>query len=190
MESVGFKEWAVVCEAFGQGRQSIILRKGGIAEGRDGFSFKHTEFFLFPTWFHEQPQKVREVALPLPEQSDLTIEIRYAARIARSQTISSWEIAEALMPFHILRPEVVRERFDYDQAPGLHVAFLRVYRLIPGWSFPNEKRYGGCRSWVTLPEQPTELRLEPVLSDGEHEQRLTEFLAALRTGMTTPVPSP
>ena len=52
MESVGFKEWAVVCEAMGRGRQSIILRKGGIAEGREGFSFKYPEFFLFPTWFH------------------------------------------------------------------------------------------------------------------------------------------
>ena len=60
MESIGFKEWAAVCEALGQGRQSVILRKGGIAEGREGFSFKHSEFFLFPTWFHEQPKKVRE----------------------------------------------------------------------------------------------------------------------------------
>jgi hypothetical protein len=34
MESVGFKEWAIVGEALGRGRQSIILRKGGIAEGR------------------------------------------------------------------------------------------------------------------------------------------------------------
>src|SRR3982751_5907895 len=60
MESIGFKEWSVVCEALGHGRQSIILRKGGVAEGREGFSFKHSKFFLFPTWFHEQPQKVRE----------------------------------------------------------------------------------------------------------------------------------
>jgi len=37
MESVGFKEWSLVCDAFGRGEQSIILRKGGIAEGREGF---------------------------------------------------------------------------------------------------------------------------------------------------------
>jgi hypothetical protein len=57
MQSVGFKEWALVCEALGTGRQSIILRKGGIAEGRDGFSFQHREFFLFPTFFHEQLER-------------------------------------------------------------------------------------------------------------------------------------
>ena len=60
MESVAFKEWAIVCEALGRGRQSIILRKGRIAEGRGGFSFRHREFFLFPTFCHEQPEKVRE----------------------------------------------------------------------------------------------------------------------------------
>ena len=55
MESIGFKEWALVCAALEQGRQSILLRKGGIAEGRTRFSFQYREFFLFPTWFHEQP---------------------------------------------------------------------------------------------------------------------------------------
>jgi hypothetical protein len=42
---MAFKEWAVVCEALGSGRQSVILRKGGIAEGREGFAFLHREFF-------------------------------------------------------------------------------------------------------------------------------------------------
>ena len=59
MKSVGFKEWAIVCQALGEGRQSVMLRKGGIAEGRDGFAFRHREFFLFPTFFHEQVGKSR-----------------------------------------------------------------------------------------------------------------------------------
>ncbi len=67
MESVGFKEWALVCEALGRGEQTVILRKGGIAEGREGFSFKHREFFLFPTFFHEQVGKVRGGPAELPQ---------------------------------------------------------------------------------------------------------------------------
>ena len=59
-----FKEWAVICEALGSGRQSIILRKGGIHEGRGGFEFSHQEFALFPTRFHEQAAHVREGELP------------------------------------------------------------------------------------------------------------------------------
>src|SRR5205814_788704 len=134
MESVGFKEWAAVCEALGRGAQSIILRKGGIAEGRDGFSFKHREFFLFTTWFHEQPEKVRDAGIEIPEPAADKIEIKYSAKLELSRTITSWPVAEALMPLHILQPEVIRERFDYDQAPGLHVAFLRIFRLDPPWT--------------------------------------------------------
>ena len=32
-------------QALGDGRQTVIIRKGGIAEGRDGFAFRHREFF-------------------------------------------------------------------------------------------------------------------------------------------------
>ncbi len=49
----------MVCEAMGCGEQCVIVRKGGLAEGRDGFAFRHSEFFLFPTWFHEQVASVR-----------------------------------------------------------------------------------------------------------------------------------
>src|SRR4029077_8005254 len=143
MESVGFKEWALVCDALGRGSQSIILRKGGIAEGRDGFSFKHREFFLFPTWFHEQPEKVRsEPDGPFigPVPHDATIQISYASRLEISRTITSWKVAEALAPLHILQREGVREGFEYDEAPGLHVAFVRVFRLDRVWTFPDEKK--------------------------------------------------
>jgi hypothetical protein len=177
MESVGFKEWAVVCEALGRGRQSIILRKGGIAEGRDGFSFKHDRFFLFPTWFHEQPDKVQNEGIAIPTESGETIDVKYAANLDTGRTITSLEIAEALAPLHILRPEVIRERFDYDEAPGLHVALVRVFRVEPAWRFSNEKAYAGCRSWVTLPAKPNDLKLEPILSDDEHAEQKRKFLA-------------
>jgi hypothetical protein len=58
--TIGFKEWQVVCDALADGTQSIILRKGGIHEGRQGFSFAHDSFFLFPTRFHAQAEHVRE----------------------------------------------------------------------------------------------------------------------------------
>jgi hypothetical protein len=181
MQSIGFKEWAIVCAALGRGRQSIILRKGGIAEGSEGFSFQHREFFLFPTWFHEQPQKVRDAEPEMPEASPGRIEIRYLARLERARVISSWRIAETLEPLHILTPEVVRERFEYDQAPGLHVGFVRVFELSPAWTFVDEKKFGGCRSWVGLPDAPGELRLEEVLSDADHARVREDFLRIVGT---------
>jgi hypothetical protein len=194
MERIGFKEWAAVCEALGSGRQSIILRKGGIAEGRQGFSFKHGSFFLFPTWFHEQPQKVRpdeigQFVTAMQKLADDTVEIKYAATVETSRTVTSRDVAESLAPFHILQPEVIQERFHYDEAPGLHVAFVRVFRLQPVWQFANEKKYGGCRSWVALPETPNDLRLKPILDDNDHRKRLDEFLGIVGEPISSEQPS-
>jgi hypothetical protein len=172
MESVGFKEWSLVCDALGRGEQSIILRKGGIAEGREGFSFRHREFFLFSTFFHEQVAEVRMASADLPVAGD-TIAIRWYAKTERALRIDSLEIVEALAPLHILTPEVVRERFGYKDE-GLHVAFLRVFEILPSWIGQNEKRFAGCRSWVDLPSPP-EMKRRPVMDDATHQRLRAEF---------------
>ena len=179
MQSVGFKEWALVCDALGRGEQTILLRKGGIAEGRQGFGFRHSEFFLFPTFFHEQVLKIREPDAEIPAQLEGQIKIRCFAKLEAEKKITSWETAAALEPFHILAESVVRERFEYQQA-GLHVAMVRVFRLEPAWVFPDRSAYGGCRSWVDLPELPAGIRVDPVISDQEHEERVRSILATLR----------
>ena len=176
MESVGFKEWAVVCEALGRGEQSILLRKGGIAEGRGGFGFRHSEFFLFPTFFHEQVVKVRTLGAEIPAAREGEIEIRYFAKLEDQRQISSWNEAAALEPLHILAEPVVRERFEYKGA-GLQVALVRVFRVEPAWNLPDEPAYGGCRSWVNLPEHPAATHFVPVLSDQEHDSTVRRFRA-------------
>jgi hypothetical protein len=182
MKSVGFKEWSVVCEALGRGLQSIILRKGGIAEGRAGFSFQQREFFLFPTHFHEQLEKVRQIDIGVPEQDELEINLKYFSRIEEMRVIRSWPVAEALESLHILQREVVQERFEDDRAPGIHVAFVRVFRVEPVWTIPCEKKYGGCRSWVNLPGPRENLQLHPVLGEDEHERNRCAFAAAICRG--------
>jgi hypothetical protein len=181
--AVGFKDWALICAALGQGRQSLILRKGGIAEGRDGFRFKHAEFFLFPTQYHEQARKVRPEELaglhPAPPAAEGTVEIRYFFRLEWALWLDHPAALARLEPFHVWGAEAVRERFAYDSTPGLQCAFGRVYRLEPVWSFPDRPAYGGCRSWVTLPELPAETALEAVLEDAEHEARGLAVRAAL-----------
>ena len=173
MESVGFKEWALVCDALGHGEQSILLRKGCVAEGRDGFGFRHSKFFLFPTFFHEQIEKVRSGA-EIPKAREGEIEIRYFADLVEQREITSWSMAAALEPFHILGESVVRERFDYKEA-GLHVALVRVFRLTPSWSFPEIPAYGGCRSWVKLADAPRETEFQSVLSDAEFDEMAGKF---------------
>lgn len=179
MESVGFKEWALVCAALGDGTQCVLVRKGGIAEGRDGFQFRHREFFLFPTFFHEQAGKTRLENAALPEPLPNEIEICFWARIEETRAVTDWETARALEPLHILQENVVRERFEYDDAPGVQVALVRVFRLGAPWRFSDLPRYGGCRSWVDLPAVPAGLEWEPVLDEAAQERQRAVFRRAI-----------
>ena len=48
------KEWAIVCRALADGRQTLLVRKGGIEEIRGGFQLTHRDFWLFPTYVHQK----------------------------------------------------------------------------------------------------------------------------------------
>jgi hypothetical protein len=173
-----FKEWAVICEALGTGLQSLIIRKGGIAEGKAGFAFRHHEFLLFPTWFHEQLEKTTLPAdTALPDEPGEELEVRYTASIEWSRTLTDWAQVERLRSFHVLREAVIQERYRYRETEGVHVAFVRVYRLDPPLRLKNEKRYGGCRSWIELPEVEGRVMVS-VISDEEHQRR-KQLLAEL-----------
>ena len=179
--TIGFKEWSLVCDALGAGRQSLILRKGGIAEGRGGFHWQVRQFVLFPTHFHEQAQRI--IWEPtLQARADLEntgkIIIRFAAEIERACHITQWETAAALAPFHVWREEIVRERFGFGEQAGLHVALVRVFRLAEPWLLEPQRSFGGCRSWVDLP--PTDHpAMRPVCDAETHRLREVEIAGIL-----------
>ncbi len=176
---IAFKEWTLICDALGRGTQSIILRKGGIAEGRAGFRFQHYEFLLFPTLFHEQVAKLKlppETAMP-EQRPDLEISLR--ARVEWTREVADLDAVRRLAPFHLWRDEVIEERFRYDEKQSVSLAFVRVSRLVPPLIFPDAPRYGGCRSWIEVPDLSGETAAEKVLGDAEHRAREQQILAAL-----------
>jgi hypothetical protein len=172
-EVIGFKEWQVVCDALASGRQSIILRKGGIHEGRAGFSFAHESFFLFPTRFHAQYDQVKEGHVePMPEwRAGDTIRITHFAEALWAKTLTDRVTVEGLAPYHIYADEVVADRFDWEgkgmNAGSIHVALVRILALAQPWEFPYEPKFGGCRTWLNLPDPPPNWHANPkrVLSD-------------------------
>ena len=172
--TVGFKEWSFVCDALGAGRQSIIIRKGGIAEGKGGFQWQASEFLLFPTHYHEQSQSTdwtpSATALEDEKTPDQVI-LRLAARIEGTASVPDMETALALAPHHVWKEETIRQRFGYGESTGLSVAVLRVFRLPEPRTIPMQPKFGGCRSWVDLPERPLD-GLTPVLTDAEHALRV------------------
>jgi hypothetical protein len=169
--SVGFKEWALICDSMLRGETSLIFRKGGIAEGREGFRFRFERFYLFPTYFHEQIDRLRLDALrELLPQTDPVI-ITGFAEVEFTSWIDDLRTIEPLEPLHVMKRAVLQERFSYDKPEGVHLAFVRVHKLGEPWEFPFQRSYRGCRSWVDLPTPPIALDLEPVLSEDEHARR-------------------
>ena len=179
-----FKEWAAVCAALESGRQSVILRKGGINEGRDGFRVEHREFWLFPTRFHQQPDEL------VPEARELLTRASSGAPPADTVRLSSYAVVEdvirvtdesrlpAIRARHILSDEAIAQRFHY-RAPGLHALVLRIYRAPRAIDLPESPHFAGCRSWVDLPaELPTD-DLVPVLSDEEFARQRAAIHFAL-----------
>src|SRR5262245_15839996 len=138
-----FKEWAIVCDSIGRGETSLIFRKGGIAEGRGGFHFKFAQFFLFPTFFHEQIEKTRLGNERALEPNPSSIAINLFLEVEFSCWVSDLALLADLDQLHVLKPSVLSERFHYDDRNGLYVAFVRAHGISPTWEFPNQRSYGG-----------------------------------------------
>lgn len=181
--NTGFKEWQVVCDALASGRQSIILRKGGIHEGRDGFSFAHDSFFLFPTRFHAQANHVREGDVKTLAEWQLgdTVRITHRAEAIHAVTLTDWQKVVALAPHHILTEATVRERFDWQgkgmNSGSIHVALVRVFKLTTPWELTYTAAFGGCRSWIKLPSAPATDE-SPVIAEKKFAE-LSSFFESL-----------
>ncbi len=178
--ATGFKEWKSVCDTLERGDQTIILRKGGIAEGREGFLWSHREFFLFPTAHHDHRDQLKsdlEVNdTSFTKRTDGQIEIRLSAQIIWSADLNTLELAAKLASFHIWKPEVIDQRFDFSKNKGIRLALLRVHRLNTPWILEDGPAFGGCRSWLELPDPESEQsKTEPVMSDTDFATQKTQL---------------
>lgn len=164
-----FKEWHVIVEALGSGEQLLILRKGGISEGRGGFDAARAgRFWLFPTRFHAQSGKTKPAAsrfFPASPADAGTATLRYFADITRHSFLSDWSAVAALDPHHLWTESAVREKFDWSRPPGLHAFIVRVHRLAVPLTIPLTPGMGGCKSWIDLPYSPDNYASEPALGE-------------------------
>lgn len=176
---VALKEWAVVCAALRDGRQCVLLRKGGIREANPArdFAVEHRVFCLLPTYFHAQdPGRERDL---VPEQHAALAELRpptsgllrfeLHAEVTGLWWVASLASLGALAGLHVLSERAVAERFAYRR-PGLWVLHLRTRRLTQAVELPDRPGYAGCVSWVRL-DAPVGGEAVPVASDEEHARQ-------------------
>ncbi|QQL44956.1 DUF1802 family protein [Sulfuriroseicoccus oceanibius] len=192
---IAFKEWADVCDLLADGSYSMILRKGGIHEGREGFSFKHEKFLLFSTGFHQKETGLVDAAsehliqspdskihTPVEEGNEVVFKAWAEAEFA--VRVRDKALVDQLAPFHCWPQNVVDDRYSYSEkleADCISVAFVRVFRLAEPWTVPYQRKFGGCRSWLELEGAPSGLLegMTPVVDDATHAERAQAVRAVL-----------
>ena len=183
---IAFKEWAVIVDALGSGEQIIILRKGGISEGRGGFQIEHERFLLFPTLFHQQREAVlpaaqRRYDVIAPGLSADVLRLEYFAEVVDWKFLDSLADAQRLVGQHVWREEVIRARFDWGNTKSIYAMAVRVFRLPQAVELPMRAEYGGCKSWIDLGEVIATTGAQPVLAENAFVEQLEKFRAALAT---------
>jgi hypothetical protein len=150
--TVAFKEWAAVYRALAGGRQTVILRKGGIHETGGEFRPEFARFWLYPTHFHEHQQAgLKPAFLPLLDGEMPPagrVVLSHVAEVTGVRHLTTLDDALALDDRHALTADVVRQRFAY-RTPGLYVLDVRVTPAGP-LTVPERPEYVGCKTWVHL----------------------------------------
>jgi hypothetical protein len=185
------KEWAIVCKGLEEGRQTILLRKGGIMERKHGFELRHNDFYMFPTYEHqsrdlleeEYVDKFESILQDKPLDDRNTIDL-YAKVIFITETFSR-KILHDLRDFHIWNEKYINARMDYNPEKPLSIILLRIYRLNKALNVALSPEQAGCRSWIDFESLSTENSQDnigkPVLSNDVFQERQSQLMEVINT---------
>ena len=150
------KEWAVVCRAMEQGRQILLLRKGGILEFREGFEVKHDRFMMFPTYEHQAKESLKPdyaahlddilKAQPLAGQNI----IKSYAEATLVKEITNISVLKKLEKYHIWNESYVNARMAYNPKKPMSVILVRTFVLDSPIIVENRQEWAGCKSWIPV----------------------------------------
>ena len=160
--SLVFKEWAPVIGALVAGRQTLLLRKGGIAEDRGRFDVKATRFWLFPTCFHAQREMIKPSARSFLDNSITRPTISTYAEVIEHTFVTDWSEVEKLDSKHILTESTVRQRFDWGRQPGIHVIRTRLFSIDRPFTLELSADQTGCKSWIEIAQNIEDHQGRPI----------------------------
>lgn len=156
--TAALKEWSAAIHALLDGRQTVLLRKGGIGEKR--FEVTAREFLLFPTVAHSHAQRVRPehknlLALAAGDSTEEHVTVRAAAKIVAAVAVNQPERLPEIADLHIWTDESVRaDRLDFRPKHRLAVLVVSAAPLAEPVRLSRTPEYAGCTSWVQLPVAP------------------------------------
>lgn len=152
------KEWSAAVHAMLDGRQTVLLRKGGIGEKR--FEVAAERFLLFPTVAHSHADRVRsehqDLLAPAAADSDPDhVVLRAGANVVAAVAVSNPDGLADIEPLHIWTGKSVREdRLEFRPRHRLTVLVVAVCPLVEPVRLTRTPDYAGCTSWVDLPVVP------------------------------------
>jgi hypothetical protein len=157
---LALKEWNIVCKALEEGKQSILLRKGGILEYRKGFEISQEIFLLYPTLEHQskeylKPNYIQEFEVLLNRNDsdivqDKSNTIKILARIEAMQEFHDEAVLSKLEKYHIWNEKYVNMRMSYNPKKPMNALLLRVYKLPEPISINVNPEWAGCKSWIDI----------------------------------------
>jgi hypothetical protein len=183
----GLKEWATVCAAIGDGRQIVLLRKGGIYESSGEFELEHRQFVFFPTYLHQKLEMLKPEAQKGFEPRNAEpnqIELSLAGEVTDIIQLKSRQQADEIDDQHIWTAPLLDMRFDYRPENPLYLLLVRAYRLAKPVTVENTPAYAGCKSWVPLEERISTAGAKAVLDDTSYQTTRQVILARLE-GVST-----
>lgn len=150
------KEWSAVVHALLNGRQRVLLRKGGIGEKRFDVTVAR-DFLLFPTVAHSHVERVRPefrdlLEIAATDSGDDRFVVRAAAKVVAALPVNRPDNVDALEDLHIWTADSVRrDRVDFRPKHRLAVLVVQAIPLLDPIELPRTPDYAGCTSWVPLP---------------------------------------
>ena len=160
MSMLALKEWSIICKAMEEGKQTILLRKGGILEYKKGFEISQKLFLLYPTLEHQtaeylQSNYLQEYELRLKRNSSEIVQdkvntIRIIARIEAIQEFHDHELLSKLEKYHIWNEKYVNMRMNYNPKKPMNALLLRIYKLPQPISIDVNPGWAGCKSWIEI----------------------------------------
>jgi hypothetical protein len=176
------KEWAIVCKALEEGRQVVLLRKGGILEYRRGFEVKHDKFLLFPTFEHQSKvhlqadyaEKLDQVLKNQPAEG--SNKITAYAQAVEIKEITDRAALKLVEKYHVWNESYVNARMDYNPKKPMSVILLRVFKLGKSIIVDTKPEWAGCKSWIPL---DMDAGGKPVLDDLQFNEIASEVKGVL-----------
>ena len=161
------KEWDAQIQALETGQTTLVIRKGGIVEARSEFEVEHREFWLYPTFLHQNPGELRSEfsSLLRPDLNPGQVSIRAFAYVERIWKLENLETIKALESQQCLTAEALERKFHYRNKPWVHALLLRVHNLEPAQIITESELQRGCVSWVPLEQDIPLAELKPAIND-------------------------